>query len=84
MYELGEESDREHKKLGELVKQNKFTQVYFCGKMIKKALDTFPEGKYYADKMDLAAEVKKQSYSNTLFLLKASRGIGLEEIINQI
>ena len=84
MYELGAESDSEHRRLGELLQGKNFTQVYFCGKMIEKTLSTFPKGKYFDNKIDLAAEVKKQSFTDTLFLLKASRGIGLEQIIDEI
>lgn len=84
MYELGEDSDAEHRKLGELLKNKGFTRVYFCGKLIKEGLTTYPAGKFFNDKMELAKEVKLQNYSDTLFLLKASRGIGLEKIIDEI
>jgi len=84
MYELGEDSDAEHRKIGELLKNKIFTQVYFCGELIKESLITYPAGKFFKDKMELAKEVKQQNYSDTLFLLKASRGIGLEKIIDKI
>ena len=84
MYELGEETESEHKKLGELVRDKTFTQVYFCGEMIEKALQTFPKAKYFKSKEDLIKDIKTQSYTDTLFLLKASRGIGLEQIIDEI
>jgi len=84
MYELGEDSETEHRKLGELISGHNFTQVYFCGKLIKVALDTYPEGQLFEDKFELAAYVNKECFSDTLFLLKASRGIGLEKIMDEI
>lgn len=84
MYELGKESDSEHRKLGELLKDKGFKKVYFCGKMIEKALDTFPEGEYFENKVLLTNEIKKQVFTDSLILLKASRGIGLEQIMDEI
>jgi UDP-N-acetylmuramoyl-tripeptide--D-alanyl-D-alanine ligase len=84
MYELGEGSAEEHRKIGELLKSKSFTQVYFCGELIKEGLTTYPDAHFFKDKLILAQEVKRQKYTDTLFLLKASRGIGLEKIIDQI
>jgi UDP-N-acetylmuramoyl-tripeptide--D-alanyl-D-alanine ligase len=84
MYELGEETDAEHKSLGEQLSGKNFTQVYFCGKLIEKALETYPSAKHFESAEQLADNIKSQNFVNTLFLLKASRGIGLEKIMDQI
>lgn len=84
MYELGAESDAEHRKIGELLKDKMFTQVYFCGKLIKKSLDSFPNGKYFDNKEAMTKDIRIQNFTNTLFLLKASRGIGMEKIMDEI
>ena len=84
MYELGSKSDEEHKRLGKLLQNKDFTQVYFCGTIIKVAMESFPKGKFFPDKKTLANHIKQQNFTNTLFLLKASRKIGLEQIMEII
>lgn len=84
MYELGDQSDEEHATLGKLIAKHQFDEVYFCGKLIKHALNNYPNGQYYEDKIDLANSLNKKKFSNTLILLKASRGIGLETILDEL
>lgn len=84
MYELGEESDLEHRKLGEIVAAQNFDDVFFCGKLIKKSLETCPKGIYFEDKEALGIELKRKNYKKALILLKASRGIGLETVLGSI
>ena len=84
MYELGEDSDKEHRKLGELVKEANFDKVFFCGELIKPALEAYAEGLYFENKITLMEEIKKHSFENATILLKASRGIGLETILDSI
>lgn len=84
MYELGDESEVEHKRLGELVAAQNFDEVYFCGKLIKSALNTCPEGKYFENKELLVEALERHKIENALILLKASRGIGLETVLEKI
>jgi len=84
MYELGEDTDKEHQILGELLSKHNFTQVYFCGVHIQKAMDSYPNGHYFKNRNELAMAIANKDYTETLFLLKASRGIGLEKIMEII
>ncbi|MDH5476508.1 MAG: UDP-N-acetylmuramoyl-tripeptide--D-alanyl-D-alanine ligase [Cyclobacteriaceae bacterium] len=84
MYELGEESDSEHERLGEIVAAQNFDHVFFCGKLIKLALNTCPNALYFEEKKELGQALRQQKYQDTLMLLKASRGIGLETILEDI
>ena len=84
MYELGEESDSEHERLGEIVAAQNFDHVFFCGKLIKPALNTCPNALYFEEKKELGQALRQQKYQDTLMLLKASRGIGLETILEDI
>lgn len=84
MYELGDASDEEHIKLGQLINQHHFDEVYFCGKLIKSALTSYTDGQYFEDKEELSEFISKKSYDNTLILLKASRAIGLESLLDKI
>lgn len=84
MYELGDVSDEEHRKLGELVAGQNFDEVYFCGKFIKPAAETYPQGSYFENKEKLGKELSNKSYENTLILLKGSRSIELETLLENL
>lgn len=84
MYELGDESEKEHRKLGELVSIQKFDEVYFCGELIKSALENYPEGKYFKDKKSLAVALRQKKFQDAIILFKASRGIGLETVLDSL
>ena len=78
MYELGRESDVEHRRLGSVLLEKGIKEVYLCGTLIQVALETFPMAKYYSTKEDLVLELKERSIRNATILIKASRGMGLE------
>ncbi len=81
MYELEDESDAEHKKLGEVLLANKIEEVYLCGSFIKKALETYPRAKYFATKTELVFQLRQDPIQNATILIKASRGMGMETIM---
>lgn len=84
MFELEEEAEKEHKLLGELVKSKKFDGVYLCGKLMKSAKNVFP-GAFHAESKDvLAEELRKNPVKGATVLVKASRGIGLETIVEYL
>jgi len=84
MYELGEESDIEHRRLGTVLLEKGITEVYLCGTMIQAARDTFPTAKYYSTREQLILGLKERPIRNATILVKASRGMGLESIVDSI
>ncbi len=84
MFELEEEAEKEHKLIGELLKEKKFDRVYLCGKLIKSAKVSYPETHYFESKDLLIAELKANPISDSTILVKASRGIGLETIVEYL
>jgi UDP-N-acetylmuramoyl-tripeptide--D-alanyl-D-alanine ligase len=82
MFELEEESEKEHKELGKLVGARGFNQVYLCGNLIKAALDEIPWAKHFSKKEELLEALKKYPVREATILVKASRGIGLEDVVN--
>jgi UDP-N-acetylmuramoyl-tripeptide--D-alanyl-D-alanine ligase len=48
MYELGSESNEEHRRLGALLMETGMKEVYLCGQLIRLALETFPLAKYFS------------------------------------
>ena len=82
MFELEEEADREHKEIARLIREKEFEHVYLCGSLFKTALREIPTAKYFEKKDQLAAELKQFPIRHATILVKASRGIGLETILD--
>lgn len=79
MYELGSQSEAAHVRLGEVVAEGDFEKVIFCGKHIQAALATNPQALYFEDKDALITYLSAHPFQDTIILVKASRGIGLEK-----
>jgi UDP-N-acetylmuramoyl-tripeptide--D-alanyl-D-alanine ligase len=84
MFELEEEAEKEHKRIGELLKEKKFDRAYLCGQLMKSAKASFAEARYFENKDLLKAELKANPISDSTILVKASRGIGLETIVEYL
>lgn len=84
MFELGDESEREHALLGKLVREKGFKEVYLCGKLVKFALHEVPYAQHFNEKKELIEKLKEADITNALVLVKASRGIGLEDVVEYI
>ena len=84
MFELEDEADREHQAVGKLIAVNGFRNVYLCGSLFKSALREIPFAKYFVKKEDLIKELKQFPVTDATILVKASRGIGLETIVDYL
>jgi UDP-N-acetylmuramoyl-tripeptide--D-alanyl-D-alanine ligase len=84
MFELGEESISEHEKLGALINGMKFDKVVLCGKYMNHATKALPAAKYFEDKKALLQWLTDQHVSDATILLKGSRGMGLESVVEVI
>src|SRR5690606_22645013 len=84
MNELGEYREDAHIKIGQTVSAAKFDKAIFCGKHIKSALQSCPDAHYFESKEDLITYLKEHPFVDTTLLIKASRGIGLETIVDHI
>ena len=84
MFELEEEAEKEHKLIGRILQEKKFSHVYLCGKLFKAALSEFPTAKYFENKDALVENLKNNPTSDATILVKASRGIGLETIVEYL
>lgn len=81
MFELEEEAAKEHARIGELLKSKNFDSVYLCGALMQSASAQFPGAVYSSSKAGLIALLKKNPIQDSTILVKASRGIGLETIL---
>ena len=82
MFELEGEADKEHRAIGRLIRERGFGNVYLCGHLFKAALQEIPYAKYFVTKDELIQELKQFPLTNATVLVKASRGIGLEAVVD--
>jgi len=80
MYELEDEAEAEHKKIGLLLKENKIEEAYLCGPLMKAAETTFSQGHFFNSREELIEHLKKSPVANAIILIKASRGMALEKV----
>ncbi|MBP2243249.1 UDP-N-acetylmuramoyl-tripeptide--D-alanyl-D-alanine ligase [Cytobacillus eiseniae] len=87
MLELGPEEEVFHRKIGESIDANKIDYVFTFGKLGKLiaegAKHSFPVNRVFAftEKQPLIDELEKLVNEDTIVLVKASRGMKLEEVI---
>ncbi|WP_346317403.1 UDP-N-acetylmuramoyl-tripeptide--D-alanyl-D-alanine ligase [Chitinophaga sp. YIM B06452] len=79
MKELGEDSEKEHQALADLLQQSHWKAVVLVGKEFAKTdhpyiyLETAEEAKKW---------VEQQRYENTFILVKGSRSVGMEKVLS--
>lgn len=78
MLELGDESETEHRKILALAQLLSFEEIITVGKHFKKVNS---DGKSFETTAELAEEFKQNPVQSENVLLKASRGIALEKIL---
>ena len=55
-----------------------------CGPLMKEAQSTFPNGKFFESKEELILELKNNPIDNALILIKGSRGMAMEKVVEFI
>ena len=84
MFELEGEAHKEHQSIGRIIKEKQLKNIYLCGTLFKSALHETPHAKYFERKEDLITELKQFPITNATILVKASRGIGLETVVDYL
>jgi UDP-N-acetylmuramoyl-tripeptide--D-alanyl-D-alanine ligase len=84
MFELGNDAATEHRRIGELLKEVNISEVYLVGDLMKYALEANLSIKHFASKEELLDVLSKQPITEATILVKASRGIGLETIVDHL
>jgi UDP-N-acetylmuramoyl-tripeptide--D-alanyl-D-alanine ligase len=82
MYELEEEAEREHQRIGALLAEKKIDEAMLCGKLFQAARATLPGAKFFESKAELASYLRQHPLSGAVILVKASRGMALETIVD--
>lgn len=90
MLELGPEEEEFHRKMGESIDSNKIDYVFTFGNLGKHIAEgakiSLPANRVYAftEKQLLIDELKKLVNEETIILVKASRGMRLEEVVSAL
>jgi UDP-N-acetylmuramoyl-tripeptide--D-alanyl-D-alanine ligase len=84
MYELGEHAEAEHARLGEIVSEYEFDKVCFTGKLIVSALAKAPKALYFPDPFSFRNWLQDSQLEDYMILIKGSRGMKLEGLVDFI
>lgn len=84
MFELGEHAEAEHRRLGEIVSEYPIDKVCFTGKLIASALETAPKALYFPDPFSFRNWLQDSQLEDYLILIKGSRGMKLEGLVDFI
>ncbi|WP_279401215.1 glutamate ligase domain-containing protein [Piscibacillus salipiscarius] len=86
--ELGDFSKEDHKRVGQSI-DSSIDEVLTYGEESKYILDGLTDNfagksKHFINQEELIDDLKQELDENTIVLFKASRGIKLEEVVNQL
>ena len=84
MFELGKESLSEHKKIVELLENQKSIQTYFIGKDFYSNRINSNHLHFFEDFNSFSKFIEVNKPTNSLIIIKGSRGMALERILESI
>ncbi len=84
MYELGDASEEEHTVILNRLRNSAFDKVYVCGKKFHSINLNATRIKSFENREDLENELRQQYPTGAVILIKGSRAIGLEKLLNSI
>jgi UDP-N-acetylmuramoyl-tripeptide--D-alanyl-D-alanine ligase len=84
MFELGDDTDIEHKRIAKDAINMSLAKAIFCGEASAKAACKIEGLISFTTKEDLADYLTNNPIQNSLILIKASRGMGLETLIDKL
>ena len=84
MFELGDDSTLEHEKMVEETSNMTLSKAIFCGEASTKAAGKMAGATSFLTKDELAAYLDNNPIQNSLILVKASRGMGLETLVDKL
>lgn len=84
MLELGSFSATEHENLGMFLQSLKQTKIILCGTEMSHTKKIIPEATYFENSQDSADWLKNNPVSESVILIKGSRGMQMEKIAKVI
>jgi UDP-N-acetylmuramoyl-tripeptide--D-alanyl-D-alanine ligase len=79
-----QDSDEEHRKLGQFIADLGIEEVILVGEKIRPALEFLPNAKHFASTEDLLSIGNWQLAVGSTVLLKASRSVKLERVLEKL
>ncbi len=83
MLEL-QDPELEHRKLGKFVGSLNIDKVYLVGELMQSMAEEIPGSYHFGSREELIEAIDGESFSNYQVLLKASRKMRLEELVDRI
>lgn len=83
MFELGAQAEHEHRAIIRLVSGLGFSRVYFVGREFSN-IASEPHFAFFPDRNDLIAELSKNPIRGCTILIKGSRGMQLEKLVDHL
>ena len=85
MLESGDSALELHENIGCIAKEKGIDELLAFGELSQAAVKTFGDnGQYFSEKQQLIDYAVKQLHENVSILVKGSRGMRMEEIVNQL
>ena len=85
MFELGENSDEYHREVGNLARRAGVGRLYGLGTLTRFTVEEFGRGaRHYEDRDSLITDLANEIDSTTTLLVKGSRGMQMERIVEQL
>lgn len=84
MFEVGEHAFEEHKKIVELLRYYQFDTCFLCGKNFFETREEAPQILWLETIDALKEKLKNTTFEHTHFLIKGSRGMALESILESL
>ena len=81
MFELGEDTDKEHEQIVAITSEMSLGLAIFCGEASARAASNAANMLSFKTKSDLADYLSNNPIKDSLVLIKASRGMGLETLV---
>ena len=81
MLELGDDAEKEHRAIGKQSASLSLEEVHLIGPLMKAAAEENLKANYWATKSEFETFLQKKSYKDTRILIKGSRGISLESVL---
>jgi UDP-N-acetylmuramoyl-tripeptide--D-alanyl-D-alanine ligase len=85
MKELGDESAQSHEQVGTYAKNAGVNRLWATGEMSKMTVESFgKDGVYFDSKSELVDACQDIADSQTIFLIKGSRGSEMDSVVNKL
>ncbi len=84
MFELEETAEEEHRRIGSLLSEKGIEEAYLCGPLMNAAKETFKKGRFFGTRAELMETLRKDPLNGATILVKGSRGMKMEEVLEAL